>query len=63
MVTLSKYGNQPNRNICEIVGLSTDEKPIKSIEGIPICNGSTYLEMDTSTVFIFSESDATWYKL
>lgn len=63
MVTLSKYGNQSNRNVCEIVGLSSDEKPISIIEGIGISNGSTFLEMDTGKVFIYDEEKHRWHEL
>lgn len=32
MVTLQKIGGDMNRNVLEITGLSTDEKPVEFIE-------------------------------
>ena len=42
MVTLQKIGGDMNRNVLEITGLSTDEKPVEFIETTYITNGSTY---------------------
>ena len=63
MVSLIKVGGQHNSRVLELYGLSTDEKPINKINGLHILNGSTYLEMDTSKVFVYSESDETWYEI
>lgn len=63
MVTLSKYGNTPNRNILEIVALSTDEKPTTSVEDLPIENGSTLFEMDTKKAYIFDAENKIWYEI
>ena len=38
-------------------GLSTDTKPIAKMQ-----NGYKFIEMDTKKVYIFSESDSTWYE-
>ena len=46
MVTLTKIGNEYNAQVLEITGLSTDEKPIGSIDGIAINNGSVFKEID-----------------
>lgn len=37
-------------------GLSGDEKPVNAHEGMPIANGSTFLEMDTMGVSFYDES-------
>lgn len=63
MITLCKIGNEYHSKLLEIAGLSTDEKPLKNIEGMPIINGSTFLEMDTKKIFIYSQSDETWYEM
>lgn len=49
--------------IMDFSGLSTDEKPIKTFDGFPILNGSTFLEMDTSKVSIYNEDSDSWMEL
>lgn len=60
MVTLQKIGGDMNRNVLEITGLSTDEKPVEFIETTYITNGSTYEEIDTGTVYKYNESGKKW---
>ena len=40
----------------EIAGLSTDTKPTAGI-----ATGSAFIEVDTTLVALFDESDGTWY--
>lgn len=49
-----------NERILEIVGLSTDTKPIKNISGVEITNGSTFMEMDTCNVYMYDEENHRW---
>lgn len=63
MVTLCKIGDAYHSKLLEICGLSTDEKPVKTIEGAVIVNGSTFVEMDTKKVFMYSQSDSRWYEV
>ena len=63
MVTLLKVGDECWAKTLEICGLSTDEKPIGIINGVDIVNGSTFVEMDTAKVFMYSQSDSTWYEM
>ena len=60
MVSLNKYANIIQNSQCEIYGLSTDEKPIDKIEGVPIGNGSVFVEMDTKKVFTFDRENRIW---
>lgn len=60
MITLQKIGTYTNTNILEISGLSTDEKPIKSISGLPIINGSIFDEIDTGTKYKYNEDSNKW---
>lgn len=46
----------------EFSGLSGDEKP-KAFAGAAVANGSTFLEMDTSSVYIYDEGNETWREL
>jgi len=39
----------------EAVGLSTDEKPAGTL-----ATGSTYIEIDTGTVYMFDEESGDW---
>lgn len=60
MVTLNKIDGN-NRNILRIVGLSTDEKPIDTIENMHITNGSTFKCIDTGESFVFDYENKCWY--
>lgn len=51
MVTLQK-----DYTIQRYVGLSTDTKPAAS-------NGDLFLEMDTSTVFMYDQTGASWMEV
>lgn len=63
MVTLLKVGDECWAKQLEICGLSTDNKPINTINGVDIVNGSTFVEMDTKKVFMYSQSNSTWYEM
>lgn len=41
----------------ELKGLSSESKPLDAP------NGSTFLEMDTGSVYMFDATNGTWYKL
>lgn len=60
MVTIQKIGKVQNEKVLELVGLSSDEKPTKIIDGVEITNGSTFLEMDTQVVFMYDEQYHRW---
>lgn len=51
------YSNANNDAVWELIGLSTDEKPI---DGIP--NGSTFQEMNTGKMFMFDAESKTWHE-
>lgn len=63
MISIIKIGSQSNTDVLEIVGLANDTKPIQTYQNQPITNGSTFLEMDTGKVFIYSAGDDTWYEM
>lgn len=60
MITLQKVGNSMNREVLEITGLSTDEKPIDFINFTYITNGSTFEEIDTGTIYKYDEDAKEW---
>lgn len=43
-------------------GFSSDTKPIGTWEGQTIPQMSSFLELDTSKKFLYSESDQKWYR-
>lgn len=64
MITLSRYRDiNSNRSVCEMVGLSTDTKPIDTIEGTKITNGSTLFCMNNSQTWMFDEENKHWYQI
>lgn len=58
--TMSKYGASINRPLCEIAGLSTDNKPIDKVEDVYIQNGSKFIEMDTDKEYLFDGENKEW---
>jgi hypothetical protein len=56
MVTLNRIGGQEVDNTAEFRGKSTDTKPISS----DIPNMSTYLEVDTCTLYFYDSDTQTW---
>lgn len=61
--TMSKYGASINRPLCEIVGLSTDNKPIDKVEDVYIQNGSKFIEMDTDKEYLFDGENKEWNQI
>ena len=58
MIAMTKIGTDirnGNKPVYEITGLSTDTKPINSIN-----NGSRYIEMDTGIIYFFDEENKKW---
>lgn len=41
-------------------GLSSDTKPTGEHAGLPIANGSTFIEMDTKHLKYYDEEGGTW---
>lgn len=60
MVSVTSYNGKTITGILELTGLSSDEKPIESIDGYRIMNGSSFLEMDTGMVLLYDEENHTW---
>lgn len=63
MVNINTIGGQTNsRDILEIYGLSTDDKPIVEFQGCKIGNSSVYITMDTHEVFFYDQENHRWLK-
>lgn len=54
-----KRGDDKPLVLVELRGLSTDTKP-KTIENGEIENGSSFIEIDTGTVFLYDGASETW---
>lgn len=62
MVTLKwLYGREVGGTI-ELVGLSTDAKPIKKYNGTTIRNGSSFFEIDTGELYFYDAENNEWIK-
>ena len=60
MVSVTSYNGKAVTGLLEIVGLSSDNKPIKTVDNYYIMNGSTFLEMDTGMVYFYDEEAQQW---
>lgn len=63
MVSVYSYMGRRNSATLDIVGLSTDVKPLGKFENTPIINGSAFLEMDTGEIYLYDEENSKWYKI
>lgn len=64
-VKKSEMLTHPNGEVfylCELRGLSTDEKP-KAIDNGSIENGSGFIEIDTGDVYLYDLDNETWINL
>ena len=53
-------GVTKSREVFCLVGLSSDTKPTTSFRNILICNGSSFIEVDTGTTYMYDEEGGTW---
>ena len=53
-------GVTKSREVFCLVGLSSDTKPTTSYKNILICNGSSFIEVDTGTTYMYDEEGGTW---
>ena len=58
--TLFTNGSIVNSYIYSFTGLSTDTKPTQTYKNTQIQNGSSFVEMDTGTVFMYNEDGPAW---
>ena len=43
-----------------LYGLSTDEKPTETYQGLDIPNGAKFFEMDTKEIKFYDAENSTW---
>lgn len=60
MITINKIGNTVSIPQLELWGKSSDVKPIGEYQGVPIPNGSIFIELDTGDSYFFDEETHTW---
>ena len=63
MVSIYQYAGRHNGATLDIIGLSTDIKPIGEFKNNLIINGSTFLEMDTGDIYLYDEDNTKWHKI
>lgn len=62
MVSVQEIKKQDTTTIlADIVGLSTDEKPT-TLGGKSVANGSTFVEMNTSDIYLYDQQNEEWKK-
>lgn len=49
-----------SRELFSLAGRSADEKPVTSYGGILIGNGSSFIEVDTGTTYVYDEEGGAW---
>jgi hypothetical protein len=62
-ITYLASGDARAKSVMSFVGLSSDTKPTDTYKGTTITNGSTFFEMNTSTVYMYDEANTTWHEL
>lgn len=62
MVTFNDIGNSSNIPTMTLYGLSTDTKPTVTENGNSIPNGSKFLSINNSKVYIFDAENSVWYE-
>ena len=57
--------NYTNRGttMVELRGLSTDGEKPTDIEGTPIGNGSTFIEIDTGKIYMYDQENQQWQEV
>lgn len=65
MITICKTTSSMSDGapIMELRGKSTDTKPIDTLCGYKVGNGSTFFEIDTGEVFVFDVDGKAWIKI
>lgn len=63
LTTETYSGNLVSKCKFDLVGLSTDTKPVTTYNGYLIGNGSTFLSMDDGTVYMYDETGTRWVEL
>jgi|P827metagenome_2_1110787.scaffolds.fasta_scaffold02940_13 hypothetical protein len=60
MITYAKKVQSQDAFQFEFNGLSGDTKPTVTFEGAKIANGSTFMEMDTKTLYFYDAENNAW---
>lgn len=56
---LSHYKNN-DFSVLELMGKSVDIKPTTKYLGLKIANGSSFIEMDTGSIYFYDAETASW---
>ena len=63
LTTEAYNGNLVSKCKFDLVGLSTDTKPVTTYNGSLVGNGSTFFIMDKGTVHMYDETGEQWIEL
>lgn len=63
MISAISYDYQGSNLVhFDFCGLSTDEKPVQKYDCRQIDNGSSFLEMDTGSIYFYDMESGEWMK-
>ena len=61
MITVESRTAQPSGKVkFSLRGLQADTKPTQTFQGEGIGNGSEFVEMDSSEIYLYDEESDTW---
>ena len=60
--SIVRTGGSSVDHSADLRGLSTDTKPTAA-NGDNVPHGSTFLCMDTATIYMYNKNDDTWYQV
>lgn len=64
MISIRETSKSPyvSKYVVELVGLSSDVKPVGKFENYTLVNGSSLFEMDTFNLYMYDEASQNWVK-
>jgi hypothetical protein len=60
MVTATRSDGNNEISTFNFSGLSSDDKPTGTYNGIIIRNGSTFMELDTQDIYFYDAENSAW---
>ena len=61
-VTKGKYFTTEDKGL-EFRGLSTDDPKPTEVNGKPVDNGATFIEMDTGKIYLYDQENEQWKEI
>ncbi len=60
---ITDLGEYSTAEPMELIGKSTDDKPVDMYKGKKVTNGSLYYEMDTGNVYTYDGETKAWVQI